>query len=664
MNVDKFKDLKNVVNNYNVLIVEDDLLISEQLQRILKKLFKNLYIAVDGNDGFNKYIENNIDIVISDIKMPKVDGFKMLKMIRNINNNVPIIFLSAYNESEYFIESIKLGIDGYLLKPIEINQLIDSIYKATTKIKLQDEISKSTYFLKQHQEATNNSVIVSKTDIYGNITYVNDKFCETSGYTKEELIGRSQNIVRHPKNPSSIFKKMWKTIKEDKKIWNGVIRNINKNGESYYVDSTIKPILDINNNIIEYISLRKDITNIMSPKKLLSDLINNCIEPIVVMMKIEYFDDMEKYYGLNTSEKIEKKFQEEFFKLLPNRCEFDHIYSLGDGIYALAKDKALCKYSTQEIIYNLKELQKATTNTKIDIGNLKYDVSVIMSISYGKDALSNVKYGLENIQNSKHKFIIANDLTTKEHDVAQNNLQTLIMVKDAIDNLNIVSHFQPIINNKTKKIEKYESLVRLINSKGEILSPFLFLDTAKKGQYYSQITDIVLENSFAALTITDADISINLSILDIEKDFTREKIFSLLNKNKKNMNRIVFELLEDETVKDFELVKSFIYKVKKMGVKIAIDDFGAGYSNFERLLDYQPDILKIDGSLVKNIDTNSLSLHLVETITTFAKKQNIKTIAEFVENEKIFNILNKLGVDYSQGYYFGKPSILKSNILK
>ena len=115
------------------------------------------------------------------------------------------------------------------------------------------------------------------------------------------------------------------------------------------------------------------------------------------------------------------------------------------------------------------------------------------------------------------------------------------------------------------------------------------------------------------------------------------------------------KIIKPNEVRDFEVIKSFIKRVKRMGVKIAIDDFGAGYSNFERLLDFEPDILKIDGSLVKNIANDSYSRNVVETIVSFAKKQKIITIAEFVENEEIFNILYDLGVDYSQGYYFGEP---------
>ena len=127
---------------------------------------------------------------------------------------------------------------------------------------------------------------------------------------------------------------------------------------------------------------------------------------------------------------------------------------------------------------------------------------------------------------------------------------------------------------------------------------------------------------------------------------------------KEDAHRIVFELLEDETVEDFNIIKDFIHEVKSKGVQIAIDDFGAGYSNFERILEFEPDIVKIDGSLVKNIEHDTFSRNIVETIVLFAKKQNIETIAEYVENESIFNILNELGVDYSQGYYFGKPEEL------
>ena len=192
-----------------------------------------------------------------------------------------------------------------------------------------------------------------------------------------------------------------------------------------------------------------------------------------------------------------------------------------------------------------------------------------------------------------------------------------------------------------------------------MLSPHQFLEISKKGNYYNKITMRVLENSFKFLKSVNTELSINISSLDIEKEDTRNKIFELLSTYAEDSNRIVFELLEDESVKDFRVIKYFIRKVKKYGVQIAIDDFGVGYSNFERLLEFEPDILKIDGSLIRNITTNAYSRNIVETIVAFAIKQNIKTVAEFVENKEIFDVLNVIGVDYSQGYYFGKPEKLE-----
>ena len=139
--------------------------------------------------------------------------------------------------------------------------------------KLEDEVSKRTkelndsnLLLLEYKKAVDASAIVSKADIYGNITYVNETFCEVSGYTQDELIGRPHNVVRHPDMPKEIFKELWKTIKS-KKIFKGIIKNRNKNGSFYYVASTIVPILNDNDEIIEYLSLRYDITELVEARK-------------------------------------------------------------------------------------------------------------------------------------------------------------------------------------------------------------------------------------------------------------------------------------------------------------------------------------------------------------------------------------------------------------
>ena len=183
--------------------------------------------------------------------------------------------------------------------------------------------------------------------------------------------------------------------------------------------------------------------------------------------------------------------------------------------------------------------------------------------------------------------------------------------------------------------------------------------TLRDGGYYNKITNIVIDNYFEALDKTNKEVSLNLSAIDIEDFEIRNRLINLVMMNMHNAKRMVFELLEDEEVKDFEVVKDFIALVKTFGVKIAIDDFGAGVSNFERLLDYQPDILKIDACLIKNIDKDKYSRDVVETIQLFAWKQKIKTVAEFVETPEILQIVQDIGINYTQGYLLGKPEPLE-----
>jgi EAL domain-containing protein (putative c-di-GMP-specific phosphodiesterase class I) len=189
---------------------------------------------------------------------------------------------------------------------------------------------------------------------------------------------------------------------------------------------------------------------------------------------------------------------------------------------------------------------------------------------------------------------------------------------------------------------------------GNIILPFFFLDVAKKTKKYFDITKIVIAQSFEMFKDKDVEFSVNLSIMDILEPRIFNYILMMLKKYDIG-SKVVFEIVESEYIENFQTVINFIDEVKKYGCKIAIDDFGTGYSNFAYLIKLKADYLKIDGSLIKNINTDQNSYLVVLTIVEFAKKLGMQTIAEFVENEHIFKIVKELGIDYSQGYHFSPP---------
>ena len=539
-------NLKNINKKMlNLLFVEDNPQARESMSIILKAFFGNIITAVDGEDGFDKFKNNRIDIVITDINMPKQNGIEMMKRIRRVDSNIPIVVISASDDKKYLMNSIKNGVQDYILKPVVIDELLGTINRVIKKI---DDDSLKNRIIKKYQKSVQ---------------------------PKEELIS----------------------------------------------------------------------------------VLNGIDESIVVLLKIEDFKYLYNYMDESINDNMQREFAEKLLHLIPKECEFSKIYHIDDGEFVLTKPKSKCKY-IDDIESHIVELQNRINSAKINVGYVDYDLSVIISIAYGRSALLDVKVGITKLLKSNGSFIFANGLHQELEKVSKSKIETFRMIRKAIDSSNVVSYFQPIINNQTKQVEKHESLVRLIDDKGKVLSPYFFLEASKKGKYYSQITSIVLQNSFDALKYTDTNISINLSTLDIEKKQTRDEFFELLNQNINDAHRVVLEIVESENCKDFYTVQEFIKDIKKLKVKIAIDDFGVGYSNFERVLDYNPDFLKIDGRLIKNIETDKISYSIVEAIVSFAKKEKLQTIAEFVETKEIYDTVCEMGVNYSQGYYFGKPDRL------
>jgi len=230
------------------------------------------------------------------------------------------------------------------------------------------------------------------------------------------------------------------------------------------------------------------------------------------------------------------------------------------------------------------------------------------------------------------------------------NFEKIAMLKSILKKENIIPYYQCIVD-KNKRIIKYEALIRLKNEKGEILSPFLFMEDIKKSKLYDQFSLIMIKKVIQDVKKFKFNVSINLSFEDIENELIKEYILSL---DRDILKFVTFEVLESENIKSYEIINEFFNVLKQKGAKVAIDDFGSGYSNFINILSLEIDYIKIDGSLIKNINDEK-NKKIVEFIVNFSKEFNIKIVAEFVDNETIFKTLETMNMDYFQGYYFCKP---------
>lgn len=244
-----------------LMIVEDDPILLSTLTRILKREILHVHPFSNPVEALKEFETINPDIVLSDIRMPEMDGFEMIRRIRKINKRIPIIISSAFSDPDSFIQAIRLKVKHFLIKPIDVEELLEELSVIEKEIHIRQNYAAQEKLLEEYKRIVDVSNLVSKADKRGIITYVNEQFCKLSGYTSEELIGKPHNIVRHPDMPASFFKQMWETI-SNKQIWQGKIKNRTKNGGNYYVMTTIAPIMDNDNNIVEYISVREDITEL------------------------------------------------------------------------------------------------------------------------------------------------------------------------------------------------------------------------------------------------------------------------------------------------------------------------------------------------------------------------------------------------------------------
>ena len=261
------KDFFRYLKKLSLLYVEDDLNTSEELEYFLQNKVKKLYVAKNGQEGLELFEKYQPDLIITDIQMPIMTGIKMIKLIKQNNPNIPIVIITAFNDTDYLFEAIKLNVTNYLTKPLNLFALSDVLSNIAKNINLENENKEIYNTLKQYKDIVDERSIISKTDFNGIITYVNEPFEKISGYKKEELLGKPHSIITHPSINKDIFRKMWKKINIDKKSWQGRLRNISKEGNEYFVDIIIKPILDLDGNIVEYISLSNDITDLETTKE-------------------------------------------------------------------------------------------------------------------------------------------------------------------------------------------------------------------------------------------------------------------------------------------------------------------------------------------------------------------------------------------------------------
>jgi len=227
-------------------------------------------------------------------------------------------------------------------------------------------------------------------------------------------------------------------------------------------------------------------------------------------------------------------------------------------------------------------------------------------------------------------------------------------IREAITHNKIVAYFQPIQNLKTGKIEKYETLVRLEYDE-KIYSPFHFLDAALYSGQMFEIFKIMLSEACKKAQDTSYIFSVNISEYDLKHPKFVQSIHKIMKQYKVAPNRIVFEILENNSIARNRNIQDVLNVLHEDGFKLAIDDFGADCSNFAQLNNLPINFIKIDGQFIKNIAKDRNSQITAKTILDYAHQKEIPVVAEFVCSKEVYDYVKEMGVDFVQGYEIAEP---------
>ncbi len=366
----------------------------------------------------------------------------------------------------------------------------------------------------------------------------------------------------------------------------------------------------------------------------------------LVMLNIKNFSQINHTYGFYVGDKI--------LKLCVLRLQS----ILERDIYRIDADEFV--FVSDNIQEDVAHINHHFNDDPLHVmkGDINIRISFSFAVVYGfeDDPLRKLSLGIKQAKNEPYKPYIYYE----EQQIDNEFIKFNAYLYDAIfaqQHARIIPYFQGIYNNETGDIKKYEVLARL-EVNGEIYTPYYFIDIAKNSGFFTEITKIIIDKSFAYLSqhSRDMTISINITEDDLHSKMLKSYLLERVAFYHLDPHQIILEILEGVSAGGTHSNIIQLKELKEAGFKLAIDDFGVEYSNFERFSDLDVDFIKIDGKYIKNLDTSEKSRKIVKAMSEFATSMNIKVVAEFVENKAIQNIVKEIGIAFSQGYLFSRPT--------
>lgn len=668
----------------SVLFVEDDDDTFEYMSRYLHRRVGILHTARDGAEGLQKFTEHRPQLVISDISMPILSGFSMAQAIRSIDEDVPIILISAAMEAESVENMLDMNVTKFLLKPIDINRLRQALVESVNRFDKTFDIKLSASVF------MNTPLAISITSMGRDIIAVNPAFCSITGYAEDEVLGRNPRILSSGKHDDVFYQKMWASINTTGN-WSGELWNRRKNGELFLEWITISAVKNASGEVIHYVSIFADITERnaadakirhlaqhdsltnLPNRVLFMDRVNQTLlqarrekESVAIMMlDVDHFKTINDTLGYSAGDGLLCTLAA---TLLDCVRATDTVCRLGADGFAILLSNA----GSREMIERLASKIIGAVNISRPVSGMDLQVGISIGISIypadGDDAETLVKHAESALHAAKqggrnhYRFFDATQSDQGKRLLAIQQGMRSGLIKNEFSMV-----YQPKYSQSKKCIVGAEALIRWSSPTLGNVSPVEFIPVAEETGFIVNIGEWVIATVFKQVAawksqgIPLVPIAINISPRHFQRGQVIPALLQALKYNGLGAELFQIELTEGVVMNDSETTMRNLLELRKHGFKISIDDFGTGYSSLSYLRRLPIDELKIDRAFVMEISDaldakDLLSVTAIPlSIIQLAKNLNFTVVAEGVETEAQQAFLARNGCDVIQGYLFSKP---------
>lgn len=667
----------------SLLLVEDDDTTREAAARFLERRVGVLYTAGNGEEGLRLFREHRPQLVIADILMPVMDGIAMIRHIRSIDKNVPVIVVTGSSDSVYAEQLINLGVTRFLPKPLDVHKLIDTVVDCIKQI---DTVSG------MHNSASvfqNSSLAMMLIDKEGRIVSVNPAFCRITGYAQQEITGRNLRLLSSGKHEEFFFQAMWHSLHETG-AWSGEIWNWRKNGDLFLEWLTINAATDASGETVHYLAVFSDITERHAMQKKINHLEyhdsltglpnrllfhdrlrqallqaeRNKENVALLVLDLANFKGINDALGQGTGDEMLRTVARRLLRCVRHS---DTVSRLGGDEFGILLtnmvSQGIAGRLAEKIIgalklphdYSGKNLQ---ISTSVGIGLYPYDGKTVESLIRCADSAMHQakKEGRDNY----HFFDKSIDQMAERCLAVQQGLRS------GLRNREFYMLYQPKYSLRTGRVVGAEALIRWNSPTIAPMSPAEFIPIAEECGLVIELSEWIIDAVCCQIAAWEKQglprmpVSINISPLHFQHGNLVQSLSQALEKWEVAPELLHIEVTEGIMMNHSEKAIDIFTRLKAKGMYISIDDFGTGFSSLSYLRRMPIDELKIDRSFVMEIPEahepeDIRRTAIPQSIIQLAADLKLNIVAEGVETESQKLFLHKNGCDVIQGYLFSKP---------